>query len=488
MTEHPFVPLIDVELIDALRDPAKSDRGPSAETMAKWLAAAGQLHRASASSPEFYADAARFAVDAIGLDAAWVLKPSPHEATTWEVLGSATTDAIQQTNVPPALLKILRNQPVTWFQPAPEESSNHGAAPIQAAVVSPVLDEGGEIAAVVYGVRSTQAANRRRGIRPLEARLMQLLAESVSVGIRRLEQETAAARSRILLEQAFSPTVVEHLEKHPQCLTGQHREVTLLFADLCSFTALAEPLSPADCYELLGDVMETLTQVVNAECGIVVDYYGDGLLALWNAPLAQAEHADAACRAALAMLRAFAALKKKWQPRLRGPLELGIGVHTGAAHVGNAGTRTRLKYGPRGSTVNLAHRVQSASKQLALPLVVSGATQQQLSSQFFSLRICTAKLPGLEQPIDLFTVHPVAEAADVKSRFDRYAAALQYFESGDLEHAEQMLQALLDDSQTTPARFLAEHTLAQKNIELGRRRTDRHTESGSPIIEIVKQQ
>ena len=222
-----------------------------------------------------------------------------------------------------------------------------------------MLDSEGELIAAIYGVRNTQGANRRRGIRPLEARLSQLLAESVGVGIARLQRETEAAQTRVLLEQAFSPTVADYIQRHPKCLSGQHRDVTLLFADLRGYTSLAESLLAADCYELLGDVMEMLTQVVVKQGGIVVDYYGDGLLALWNAPLRQDHHADLACGAAIDMFDALSSVDQKWRPRLEIPLELGIGIHSGPAHVGNAGTRSRLKYGPRGNTVNLASRVEA---------------------------------------------------------------------------------------------------------------------------------
>ena len=109
---------------------------------------------------------------------------------------------------------------------------------------------------------------------------MQLLADSVAVGIGRIQQETEAARTRVLLEHAFSPTVVDYIQKNPESLAGQQREVSLMFADLRGYSTLAESLQLTDCYELLGDVMEALTQVVVEQRGIVVDYYGDGLLAL----------------------------------------------------------------------------------------------------------------------------------------------------------------------------------------------------------------
>jgi class 3 adenylate cyclase len=378
-------------------------------------------------------------------------------------------------------IEILEDSTESWFQTTPTENAS-GAS--QAIVLAPVRDQRGQLVAAIYGVRNTVGANRRRGVRPLEARLVQLLAESVAVGIARIKQETEATRTRVLLEHAFSPTVAEYIQQHPESLLGQERNVTLMFADLRGYTTLAETLALTDCYELLGDVMEALTQIVVQQRGVVVDYYGDGLLALWNAPVAQANHADLACAAALQMFDVLPDVGQAWQDRLNGPLELGIGIHSGAAYVGNAGTRSRIKYGPRGNTVNIASRVQAASKQLQLPLVITAATQTKLSDKFFTLRVCTAKLPGLERPAELFTAYPASEAQQVKSRLDEYSQALALFESGELEQAEELLNQLTSMGQATPARFLAHYTAAQKNGNLGRRAVDKYATGQGPVIEI----
>jgi adenylate cyclase len=453
--------------------------GPSSETITKWLSAVAQLHRSSASSAEFFNDASRFVIETVGLDAAWILNYSATQQE-WQVVGAASKE--QKNESPdPEVLASLVNDHSTRYEPVVDLAEN---TRIHAVAISPVLTCDGELIGAVYGIRNTQGENRRRGVRPLEARMIQLLAESVAVGIARLAQETAAARTRVLLEQAFSPAVAENIERNPDCLAGQLREVTLLFADLRGFTTLAETLPPVDCYRLLGEVMEALTQVVIKHEGIVVDYYGDGLLALWNAPLDQPTHADLACHAALAMLDALPEVSRDWRHLLGGPLELGIGVHTGPVLVGNAGTQSRLKYGPRGSNVNLASRVQAATRQLEASLLITAATQRQLSNKFFTLRACTARLPGLEQPVELFTVYPSCEASEVKARLEQYAHALKLFENGDLIEAEELLSELIAAGPATPARFLAQRAAGQRQAEVGRRASDRATIEQGAIVEI----
>lgn len=314
---------------------------------------------------------------------------------------------------------------------------------------------------------------------------MQLLAESVSVGIARMDRETEAARTRVLLEQSFSPTVARYIQAHPDRLAGQQREVTLLFADPRGFASLAELLSPTDCCDLLGSVMELLSEVVVARQGVVVDSYGDGLLGMWNAPLEQTDHALLACSAAQEMLDCLPSASKPWRDRLKEPLQLGIGLHTGQALVGNAGTHSRFKYGPRGNAVNVASRVQAASKQLQLPLVMTKATYDKLSDEFFGQRICTAKLPGLEQELDLYTVYPACQEPQLREQLDRYAEALHWYEAGNLVTAERLLTDLAAQGDLTPARFLADHTAAQLQAVHRRRFSDQSALIQGPVIELA---
>ena len=175
-----------------------------------------------------------------------------------------------------------------------------------------------------------------------------------------------------------------------------------------------------------------------------------------------------------------------WQELLGGTLQLGIGVHTGPVLVGNAGTQSRLKFGPRGNNVNVASRVQAATRQLETSLLITSATQRRLSSKFFTSRACTARLPGLEQPIELFTVFPASEASAVKTRLDQYAHALRHFEDGDLIMAEVLLSELVAAGPVTPARFLAQQAANQRSAESGRRVSDRHVAEHGPIVEIYE--
>jgi adenylate cyclase len=153
--------------------------------------------------------------------------------------------------------------------------------------------------------------------------------------------------------------------------------------------------------------------------------------------------------------------------------------------VGNAGTRRRLKYGPRGSNVNIASRVQAATRQIDVPLLATEAVRRRLSSRFVTLRACTAKLPGLEQPMELFTVLPATDCHRLQLDMERYATALSSFEDGDLDTAERILADLIASGPATPAAFLAQQAHSLRQSALGRRATDQFGHTTDAVIEIL---
>jgi class 3 adenylate cyclase len=470
-------------------DAAAGSRGPDADTVAKWLSAAAQLHRMAASSPGFFDAAAQIALDTTGMDAAFVLTLKDG---AWSIAGSAVLQPEHGISFEQAALALLERQPEVWRRTphvlTSDATDGADASKViadESIVVAPARDETGALVAAVYGVRHGRGDNRRRGIRTLEARVVDTIAEAVSVGLIRREQEIEAGRQRVLLEQAFTPAVAERLQRHPETLHGQTREVTLLFADLRGYTRLCERLPAADSCNLLADVMETLTTAIMDHAGVVIDYYGDGVTAMWNAPLDTPDHAERACAAAMQMLESLPAVSRQWEHLLTEPLQLVVGLHTGAAHVGNAGAKQRLKYGPRGVAVNIASRVQSAAKRLNVALLATGAVRKRLSSRFVTLKVCTARLPGLEQPLELFTVLPSTNAEQLQSNLEQYAEALDAFERGDFSAAESQLSELLDAGPSTPAAFLADQVAALRLGGLGRRSTDDFGYTPDAVIEIL---
>jgi len=272
---------------------------------------------------------------------------------------------------------------------------------------------------------------------------MQLLASVVGVGLARQEQESRAARRLVQLEQFFPGDLAREMEQNPHVLDGQEREVTILFSDIRGFSRIAERLGPSDTCRLVADVMDRLTTCVLEAAGVVVHYAGDGLMALWNAPTDMPDHAARACQAALAMLAQLPELDKEWQPRLGGPVRLGIGLNTGLALCGNTGSKMKFHYGALGHAVNLASRVEGATKQLGIPLIITGSTHAQLRDGLPTRQLCRARLVGIDGITELYELH--AESAE-NGWLDwraTYEKGLAQYEAGQLVEACSTLYTLL---------------------------------------------
>jgi adenylate cyclase len=473
--------------------------GPSPETLTRWFRALGTLNRWATSVQELYVQAARCAVESIGLDGAIVLR---RRDDAWEIAASHLPDPQLGIRCDRRVLDQLLTSPETLFhgRAGGEERGERGdvrggrgergefldlpspispfpfAAP--AVVVSPLRNGAGELAGAIYGYRSVRAGNARRGIRYLEAHMIESLANAVSDSIARLEHEAEVDRRRVLLEQAFVAT----LEHNPQRIIGEQREVTLLFADLRDFSRLSASLATEEVCELLSQVMDALTAAVMDHDGLVIDYYGDGLAAMWNAPADQSDHPELACRAALRMLETLPDIAADWADVLATELRLGIGIHTGSAQVGNAGSRRRLKYGPRGANVHLASRVEAATKELGQPLVVTAATASRLSNRFLAYRLCRVELPGIERAVDLFGLLPAASSATAVAAIGIYGEALQLFEQGQLQRASALLRQIDRRETRVPIQFLAEQIERDQNREHSRRHSDKRRETAPGII------
>ncbi len=245
------------------------------------------------------------------------------------------------------------------------------------------------------------------------------------------------------LEQFFPPMVARQLLERPDLLEeGTHREITVLFCDIRGYSKVSRELGPAGTIEWVSDVMEDLTECVVRNEGVLVDFIGDELLAMWGAPTDQPDHASRACRTALEILALLPSLDARWQDRIGRPMAFGIGINSGPAWVGNAGTRRKFKYGPAGDTVNIGSRVQGASRYLAAPLVVSRATHDRVTGQFLSRRLGLVRVVNIAEPIEMYQVVPSHEPDWERHRL-QYEQALSLFERRDLTDAARLLGGLI---------------------------------------------
>jgi adenylate cyclase len=242
---------------------------------------------------------------------------------------------------------------------------------------------------------------------PLRIRQQDELGQ-LAVSFNRMVQGLAERdRVRGLLGLVVSPAVAHELLTKAIALGGEERDVTVLFADIRDFTSLSEQRSPQEILALLNSYLTCVTAVVEANGGVVDKYIGDGMMALFGAPLSHPDDASRAVRTALQMIAAVGAWNRERDPLKQETIRIGIGIHTGRAVAGNMGSATRLNYTVIGDAVNLASRLEELSKTYGTAIVASMATRE--SAPGFDYReIDRVRVRGRDAEVTIFEV--VAEA------------------------------------------------------------------------------
>lgn len=231
-------------------------------------------------------------------------------------------------------------------------------------------------------------------------------------------------------EQFFPPTVARHFARHPDSSEMETRraEVSVLFCDIRGFSGISERLGGYKTVPWLRDALEAFSQCVLDQEGVLVDYTGDEVMAMWGAPRQIDDHAERACTAGLAMLASLTDLNDQWQEQIGCETNVGIGVNSGPAHVGNIGTRRKLKYGPLGNTVNLASRVQGATSHAKTRFIVTQETRDGLSPEKLALtrQLCDVRFKNIIEPVRLYELAQATRPNWSRIRGD-YEAALERF-------------------------------------------------------------
>jgi adenylate cyclase len=249
------------------------------------------------------------------------------------------------------------------------------------------------------------------------------------------------------LRKAFSsyvsPDLVSELVRHPEQLHlgGQRRQLSVLFSDIRGFTSLAERLDPEELVRLLNRYLTPMTTIVLEERGTLDKYVGDAVMALFNAPLDVADHPQRACRAALRMLDALAALNAELARDGLPQLAIGVGIHSGEAVVGNMGSETRFDYTAIGDTVNLASRLEGLTKQYGVAIIASGETVAQSGSGFCFRELDQVRVRGKGQPVTIYELRQ--EPFPGQAEFER---GMALFRSGAFAAAVEVFAALKESA------------------------------------------
>jgi adenylate cyclase len=226
-------------------------------------------------------------------------------------------------------------------------------------------------------------------------------------------------------------------------LSGESREMTVLFSDIQDFTTVSETLEPRQLTQLMQFILTPLTQAIHEQRGTVDKYIGDAIMAFWGAPLPDPDHARHAVRAALAMQARLEALAPELAARGWPALRIRIGVNSGLMSVGNMGSEFRMAYTVLGDAVNLAARLESAAKQYRVSIVLSETTRAAVPD-LACRELDRVRVKGRAQPVTLFEpLGPVDALPDApREELALHEQALVAYRAGDWESAAARFEAL----------------------------------------------
>jgi adenylate cyclase len=185
-------------------------------------------------------------------------------------------------------------------------------------------------------------------------------------------------------------------------LGGEIRTVTVLMSDLRGFTTLSERLPPGQISEMMNGYFTVMVEVILARRGMVSDFIGDGILAVYGAPVDDPDHAWHAVATALEMQAALERLNRRWQEEKRAPLAMGVAVHTGEVFAGNVGSPRRKKYAVLGDTVTTVSRIEGLNRELSTAILNSGATLAAVKERVVVQDRGSVMVKGKSQPVELF--------------------------------------------------------------------------------------
>ena len=276
------------------------------------------------------------------------------------------------------------------------------------------------------------------------------VAALLAVGGAVLVNYATEGRQKLFIKKAFqhylSRDVIEQLLDHPDQLQlgGERKELTILFSDVQGFSSISEQLDPQTLTSLLNDYLSEMTDIIFDEGGTLDKYEGDAIMAFWNAPLSQADHAAHACRAALRCQQRLQEMRTELVQRYGHPLYARIGIHTGDVVVGNMGSHNRFDYTVLGDAANLASRLEGANKVFGSYIMISEVTRRQAGPDLAARELGQIRVVGRASLVRVYELLPQEDDATREQRL-RFEKGLHFVFSNDWKTALEIFQSLEND-------------------------------------------
>ncbi|MEM7429522.1 MAG: adenylate/guanylate cyclase domain-containing protein, partial [Pseudomonadota bacterium] len=229
-----------------------------------------------------------------------------------------------------------------------------------------------------------------------------------------MREEAQKQQIRGAFSQYLSPDLVSQLADNPDKLKlgGETRELTILFSDVRGFTSISEmyKTDPQGLTRLINRLLTPLSNVIMHNSGTIDKYMGDNVMAFWNAPLDDAEHAEHACLSSLQMLEELKQLNRQREVEDKEAgreflaLNVGVGINTGECVVGNVGSDMRFDYSVLGDAVNLAARLEGQSKTYGVDTIIGANTAEKVRGKFAMLELDSIRVKGKTEPETIYSI------------------------------------------------------------------------------------
>lgn len=283
---------------------------------------------------------------------------------------------------------------------------------------------------------------------PLAVQILSLLLALTSAVLVNYATE---GRQKQFIKRAFqhylSRDVIENILNDPGRLKlgGERKTLTIFFSDIQGFSTISEKMNPQELTSFLNDYLSEMTDIIFQEGGTLDKYEGDAIIAFWNAPVNQVDHAERGCRAALRCAQRLNELRGAWAERYGSPLYARIGMHTGEVVVGNMGSKERFDYTVLGDAANLASRLEGANKVFGTYIMISGETRKAAGEGMGARRIGRIRVVGRKTPVTVYELLTM-DAKDLPEWVRIYEKGLDAVFSNDWKNALELFQSLENDA------------------------------------------
>ena len=247
----------------------------------------------------------------------------------------------------------------------------------------------------------------------------------------------------------LAPAVVDRMVKKSvrPALGGETRELTVMFSDVASFSAISEGLTPAELVRFMNEYLSAMTDIIEDYGGFVDKYIGDAIVAVFGAPHDDPDHASHAIEAALACNAKLQAMQSSFSLPGSPVVSARIGINTGKMLVGNMGSRRRLNYTVMGDAVNLASRLEGVNKVYGTTILASAETRARCHDRLIFREVDRVRVVGRDGGVDIF--EPIGTVGQIANRrmylITRFAAALATYRDGDFTTAASLFEQLVND-------------------------------------------